>query len=86
MNGSVLVPWALVWIGLVIVVSGAVISMWAWGQREPTRVESFGKFVIAAGFILLVGVPLANGFGLIAYAFKGVAEQMYAAVHPSPQQ
>ncbi len=86
MKDPTLVPWVFIWVGLIVAVSGAIISMWAWGQREPTRVESFGKFVIAMGFILLIGVPLVNGFGFMAYAFKGVAEQMYAAAHPSPEQ
>ncbi len=85
-NGPALVPWSLVWVGLIIAVSGAIISMWTWGQREPTKVESFGKVVIALGIVLLLGTPLANAFGFFAYALNGAAQNIAAAVHPVPEQ
>jgi hypothetical protein len=85
MSDPTVIPWVCVWIGLVIVVSGAIISMWAWGQREPTRVEFLGKLVIVVGLVLFIGTPLANALGLLAYALNGAAQDVYAVAHPVPQ-
>jgi uncharacterized membrane protein AbrB (regulator of aidB expression) len=79
------VPWELVWLGCLIAVAGAIVAMSGWGQREPRRMDVFGKWIVGCGAALMFSVLLINGVYACAHAFGGILKSAIASAQPSPE-
>lgn len=72
-------PWGLVWCGLILIVSGLVLTWHGIGQRRPSRVADMGSVVVAMGFVLVIGPLLVNGSVLITKAIRAYAQDEASA-------
>ena len=77
------VPWGVVWVGIVIAISGAVLSLHSIGQRQSNRVADAGAVAVLLGLILMLAPPLVNGTVMLAQAFGSAARSAIASTQPS---
>lgn len=86
MDDLILVPWSMIWTGFIVSAAGAILSMSGWGQREPRRMDLFGKWVVGIGIVLMLGTPLANLTALGAHMLGDNIKQLQVAMHPQPEE
>jgi hypothetical protein len=79
MNDPAIVPWSIVWIGIILAASGAVLCLHGIGQREPSRVASVGLTAVMLGVACMVAPPLINGGFMLLRSFGDIARQTTAA-------
>lgn len=79
------IPWGYLWVGLTIIVSGAVVAMSGWGQRETRRMDIFGKWVVGIGVGVMSLTLLVNGVHAGVTWVGGVIKTVIASTQPSPE-
>ncbi len=80
MSDPTVIPWSVVWLGLVLVICGVTLALHGVGQRRPSRVADVGGAVVVSGAVLTLGTLLANGIVMLAKAFSAVAQQIVASM------
>ncbi len=75
------IPWNVVWYGLVIAAGGMVLALHANEQRQSNQIASLGMAGIALGILLMVGTPLINGSIMLFHAFGQVAQEAVASAN-----
>ncbi|MEK7638281.1 MAG: hypothetical protein AAB375_02570 [Patescibacteria group bacterium] len=82
MTDPTVIPWSVVWYGLMVVCCGTMLAWHGVGQRRPSRVAGFGGLCVVLGVTVMLGVALINGAVMIVKAFGVVTQQAVATAQP----
>ena len=82
MNDPTVIPWVIVWLGLGLLVVGAVLAIFAIDCPKPNHRATVGAWVMVVGVGLMIGPLVVNGAVMLERAFCAAAQKAVAPARP----
>ncbi len=82
MSDPSIVPWSLVWCGLILAICGLALALHTIDHPKQSPLASVGAVGVVLGIVLMVVPLLVNGTVMLERALCAAAQKAFAPARP----